>query len=82
MVLTLHLHHLSTEATERRRTRAHLSSLAAGRDARGGAQVRSPAEYLKGHIPGAVSLPLFDDDERAAVGTTFTKVAQGESVIK
>ena len=44
--------------------------------------MRSPAEYLKGHIPGAVSLPLFDDDERAAVGTTFTKVAQGESVIK
>ena len=60
--------------------RAHLSCLAAGRDARGGAQVRSPAEYLKGHIPGAVSLPLFDNDECAAVGTTFTKVGRYEAI--
>ena len=28
-------------------------------------------EYLRGHIPGALSLPLFDDDERAQVGTCF-----------
>ena len=33
--------------------------------------VRSPGEYLRGHIPGALSLPLFDDDERAQVGTCF-----------
>lgn len=31
--------------------------------------VRSPGEYLHGHIPGAVSFPLFTDDERAKVGT-------------
>ena len=29
--------------------------------------VRSPKEYAEGHIPGAVSFPLFTDDERAAV---------------
>lgn len=31
--------------------------------------VRSPGEYDKGHIPGAHSLPLFDNEERANVGT-------------
>ena len=33
--------------------------------------VRSPGEYAQGHIPGAHSLPLFSDKERAAVGTTY-----------
>ena len=33
--------------------------------------VRSPAEYTQGHIPGAVSFPLFSDDERAQVGTCY-----------
>ncbi len=31
--------------------------------------VRSPAEFAQGHIPGALNLPLFSDAERAAVGT-------------
>jgi tRNA 2-selenouridine synthase len=35
--------------------------------------VRSPSEYEKGHIPGAFNLPLFNDDERARVGTTYKK---------
>ena len=33
--------------------------------------VRSPSEFEQGHIPGAHSLPLFSDKERAAVGTTY-----------
>ncbi|MGI0486691.1 tRNA 2-selenouridine(34) synthase MnmH [Pantanalinema rosaneae CENA516] len=33
--------------------------------------VRSPAEYQQGHIPGATSFPLFDNDERAKVGTCY-----------
>lgn len=33
--------------------------------------VRSPAEYADGHIRGALSLPLFSNDERAAVGTLY-----------
>ncbi|MFM2122109.1 MAG: tRNA 2-selenouridine(34) synthase MnmH [Cyanobacteriota bacterium] len=33
--------------------------------------VRAPAEYLQGHIPGARNLPLFSDGERAEVGTTY-----------
>ena len=33
--------------------------------------VRSPAEFARGHIPGAHNLPLFSDEERAAVGTLY-----------
>ena len=35
--------------------------------------VRSPAEFAQGHIPGANNLPLFDNDERAEVGTLYTQ---------
>ena len=30
---------------------------------------RSPGEFQAGAVPGAVSFPLFDDEERAEVGT-------------
>ena len=33
--------------------------------------VRSPSEFRQGHLPGAFNLPLFDDDERAKVGTLY-----------
>lgn len=33
--------------------------------------VRSPAEYLHAHIPGAISFPLFSDEERKIVGTAY-----------
>jgi len=33
--------------------------------------VRSPAEYVQGHIPEAVSFPLFDNAERVRVGTCY-----------
>ncbi|MEO1347680.1 MAG: tRNA 2-selenouridine(34) synthase MnmH [Cyanobacteria bacterium J06635_15] len=33
--------------------------------------VRSPSEFTQGHIPGAVSFPLFSDEERAQVGTCY-----------
>ena len=33
--------------------------------------VRSPGEFARGHIPGAHNLPLFSDEERAAVGTLY-----------
>jgi tRNA 2-selenouridine synthase len=37
---------------------------------------RSPAEYAEDHIPGAVSAPALDDDERAQVGTLYKQVSQ------
>jgi tRNA 2-selenouridine synthase len=33
--------------------------------------VRSPSEFLTGHIPGAVNIPLFDDREREEVGIRY-----------
>jgi tRNA 2-selenouridine synthase len=35
--------------------------------------VRSPSEFNNGHIPGAVNIPLFNDNERAVVGTIYKK---------
>ena len=37
--------------------------------------VRSPAEFALDHIPGAMSFPVLDDDERARVGTVFHQVS-------
>ena len=34
--------------------------------------MRSPGEFARGHIPGAHNLPLFSDEERAAVGTLYS----------
>lgn len=42
--------------------------------------VRSPGEYGKGHIPGAISIPLFTDEERACVGTLYTKVSADKAM--
>lgn len=33
--------------------------------------VRSPVEFNRGHIPGAINVALLDDAERAQVGTTY-----------
>lgn len=41
---------------------------------------RSPKEFEKGHIPGAVSFPLFDNDERAVVGTLYKQQGQEAAV--
>lgn len=42
--------------------------------------VRSPSEFALGHIPGAVNVPLFDDEERARIGTTYKQVGRREAV--
>ena len=42
--------------------------------------VRSPLEFAAGHIPGALNLPLFSDDERAAVGTAHAKAGREAAV--
>lgn len=44
--------------------------------------VRSPGEYAHAHIPGALSLPLFSDDERAKVGTLYKNQGKVASVQK
>jgi len=41
--------------------------------------VRSPAEYAEAHIPGAISCPVLDDQERARVGTIYKQVSPFEA---
>ena len=36
--------------------------------------VRAPLEFQQGHIPGAVNIPLFNDQERKVVGTAYKRV--------
>ncbi len=35
--------------------------------------LRSPCEYSEYTIPGAVNVPIFDDEERRIIGTVYTK---------
>jgi tRNA 2-selenouridine synthase len=44
--------------------------------------VRSPAEYGLGHIPGAFSFPLFTDEERAQVGTLYKQESKLSAVLQ
>ena len=37
--------------------------------------VRAPAEWAEDHLPGAVNLPVWDDAERAEVGTIYKQVS-------
>lgn len=40
---------------------------------------RSPAEFADDHLPGAISLPVLSDAERAQVGTLYTQVSPFEA---
>lgn len=44
--------------------------------------VRSPGEYNHAHIPGAYSLPLFTDEERAIVGTSYKRQGRQQAIFK
>lgn len=43
--------------------------------------VRTPSEFANGHIPGARNLPLFSDEERARVGTTYNREGSREAIL-
>jgi len=45
------------------------------------ADVRTPAEFAHGHIPGAFNLPLFSNEERVLVGTTYKQVGREEAIL-
>lgn len=42
--------------------------------------VRTPSEYRRGHIPGAVNLPIFSDEQRAVVGTDYKKRGREDAI--
>jgi tRNA 2-selenouridine synthase len=45
------------------------------------ADVRTPAEYAQGHIPGALNIPLFTNEERVRVGITYKKEGREAAIL-
>lgn len=43
--------------------------------------VRTPAEFAHGHIPGALNLPLFSNEERVQVGTTYKQIGREQAIL-
>jgi len=44
--------------------------------------VRSEGEFAQGHIPGAISLPLFNNAERAEIGTLYKQQGQQPAILR
>jgi tRNA 2-selenouridine synthase len=44
--------------------------------------VRSPSEFSQGHIPGAISFPLFSDEQRVEVGTLYKQEGKEPAFLK
>jgi tRNA 2-selenouridine synthase len=44
--------------------------------------VRTPAEFNHGHMPGAFNMPLFSDAERVQVGTTYKQVGREAAILQ
>ena len=42
--------------------------------------VRSPGEYARARIPEAISFPIFDDSQRAAVGTCYKQKGKDQAI--
>ncbi len=42
--------------------------------------VRSPGEFAHAHIPNAISLPLFSDEERKVVGTAYKQESREKAI--
>ena len=44
--------------------------------------VRTPMEFGQGHIPGAINIPLFNNEERAVVGTLYKQQGRQPAILK
>jgi tRNA 2-selenouridine synthase len=44
--------------------------------------IRTPAEFREGHLPDAISFPLFSDEERVVVGTIYKQQGRETAVLK
>ncbi len=42
--------------------------------------VRTPAEFQQGHIPGAINISLFNDAERMEIGTLYKQLGRQQAV--
>ncbi|HVV54311.1 MAG TPA: tRNA 2-selenouridine(34) synthase MnmH [Mucilaginibacter sp.] len=45
------------------------------------ADVRTPAEFAQGHIAGAHNIPLFSNEERVQVGTTYKQQGREQAIL-
>ena len=45
------------------------------------ADVRTPAEFAQGHVPLATNLPLFSNEERVLVGTTYKQAGREAAIL-
>lgn len=43
--------------------------------------VRTPLEFEQGHIPGAVNIPIFTNEERVIVGTTYKQQGRQPAIL-
>ncbi|MDP9046946.1 MAG: tRNA 2-selenouridine(34) synthase MnmH [Bacteroidota bacterium] len=43
--------------------------------------VRTPAEFEQGHVSGAYNIPLFSNDERVKVGTTYKQAGREPAIL-
>jgi tRNA 2-selenouridine synthase len=43
--------------------------------------VRTPAEFEQGHVPGAYNIPLFNNEERVKVGTTYKQQSREDAIL-
>jgi len=59
--------------------RIHIAEYLSGNNLLPLIDVRTPAEYTSGHIPGAVNIPLFSNEERAKVGTVYTRESHSKA---
>ncbi|MDZ4664507.1 MAG: tRNA 2-selenouridine(34) synthase MnmH [Bacteroidota bacterium] len=44
--------------------------------------VRTPKEFEQGHIPGAINMPLFSNEERVVVGTLYKQEGKQPAIVK
>jgi tRNA 2-selenouridine synthase len=44
--------------------------------------VRTPAEFEHGHIPGAINIPLFTNEDRVVIGTLYKQQGQKPAMMK
>lgn len=44
--------------------------------------VRTPAEFADGHVPDAINLPLFSDEERAIIGTVYAESGRQAAMLE
>lgn len=45
------------------------------------ADVRTPLEFRQGHVPGAFNLPIFSNEERVMVGTTYKQESREAAIL-